>query len=65
MENECLDSEENNHALKIIVKHQNQLSIKLIIAKNKNKFQNFRFRETNIAEIKSILKILIPKKHFK
>lgn len=48
----------------IIVKHQNQPSIKLIIVKNKNKFLTLRLRETNIDEIKMYIQNLDPKKAF-
>ena len=48
----------------IIVKHQNQPSIKLIIARNKNKSLTLRFRETNIDEIKMYIQNLDPKKAF-
>lgn len=60
IEHHCLDSEENDHTLKIIVIHQNQLSIKLIIAKNKNKYQSFRFRGVNIDEIIKHIQNLDP-----
>lgn len=64
IEQEYLDSEENDHTFMIIVKHQNQPSIKLIIARNKNKSLTLRFRETNIDEIKMYIQNLDPKKAF-
>ena len=43
-EHECLESEQNYLALKVIEKYQNHSSFKLIKAKNKNQSQTFRFR---------------------
>ena len=47
--------------LKIIEKYQNDPSIKLIKAKEKDKSQTFRFRETNIDDIKKSVQSLDPK----
>ena len=53
-------SPEEDSLLRIIGKYQNYPSIKLI--KSKNKSQTFKFRETNIDEIKKSIKNLDPKK---
>ena len=61
---EYSDSPAEDPLLRIIGKYQNHPSIKLI--KSNNKSQTFKFRETNIDEIKKNLqKILIPKKYLK
>ena len=54
------DSPEEDPLLRIIGKYQNHPSIKLI--KSKNKSQTFKFRETNIDEIKKYIENLDPKK---
>ena len=51
---ECSDSPEEDPLLRIIEKYQNQPNIKLI--KSKNKSQMFKFRDTNIDEIKTFQK---------
>ena len=53
-------SSEEDPLLRIIGKYQNHPSIKLI--KSKNKSQTFKFRETNIDEIKKSIENLDPKK---
>ena len=57
---EYSDSPEEDPLLRIIGKYQNHPSIKLI--KSKNKSQTFKFRETNIDEIKKYIENLDPKK---
>ena len=57
---EYSDSPEEDTLLRIIGKYQNHPSIKLI--KSKNKSQTFKFRETNIDEIKKYIENLDPKK---
>ena len=57
---EYSDSPKEDPLLKIIGKYQNHPSIKLI--KSKNKSQTFKFRETNIDEIKKYIENLDPKK---
>ena len=57
---EYSDSPAEDLLLRIIGKYHNRPSIKLI--KFKNKFQTFKFRETNIAEIKKFIENLDPKK---
>ena len=57
---EYSDSPEEDTLLWIIGKYQNHPSIKLI--KSKNKSQTFKFRETNIDEIKKYIENLDPKK---
>ena len=59
-EYESFGSSEENPVSSIIKKYQNHPSIKLI--KSKNKSKTFRFRETNIDEIKKFIKKLDPKK---
>ena len=60
LEYESFGSSEENPVSSIIKKYQNHPSIKLI--KSKNKSKTFRFRETNIDEIKKFIKKLDPKK---
>ena len=57
---EYSDSPEEDPLLRTIRKYQNHPSIKLI--KSKNKSQTFKFRETNIDEIKKYIENLDPKK---
>ena len=57
---EYSDSPEEDSLLRIIGKYQNHPSIKLI--KSKNESQTFKFRETNIDEIKKSIENLDPKK---
>ena len=59
-EYESFGSSEENPVSSIIKKYQNHPSIKLI--KSKNKSKTFRFRETNIDEIKKFIEKLDPKK---
>ena len=59
-EYECSDSSDKDPVSSIIKQYQNHPSIKLI--KTKNKSKTFRFRETNINEIKKFLRKLDPKK---
>ena len=59
-EHESFDSSEENTVSSIIKKYQNHPSIKLI--KSKNKSKTFRYRETNIDEIKKFIEKLDPKK---
>ena len=54
------DSPAEDPLLRIIGKYQNHPSIKLI--KSKNKFQTFKFRETNTDETKKPIQNLDPKK---
>ena len=61
-EYESFGSSEENPVSSIIKKYQNHPSIKLI--KTKNKSKTFRFRETNIDEIKKFIEKLDPKKAF-
>ena len=57
---EYSDSPEEDPLLRIIGNYQNHPSIKLI--KSKNIPQTFKFRETNIDEIKRYIENLDPKK---
>ena len=57
---EYSDSPEENPLFRIIGKYRNHPSIKVI--KSKNKSQTFKFRETNIDEIKKYIENLDPKK---
>ena len=59
-EYESFGSSEENTVSSIIKKYQNHPSIKLI--KSKNKSKTFRYRETNIDEIKKFIEKLDPKK---
>ena len=59
-EYESFGSSEENPVSIIIKKYQNHPSIKLI--KSKNKSKTFRYRETNIDEIKKFIEKLDPKK---
>ena len=59
-EYESFDSSEEDPVSSIIKKYQNHQSIKLL--KTKNKSKTFRFRETNIDEIKKVIKKLDNKK---
>ena len=56
----CNDSPEEDPLLRIIRKYKNHSSIKFI--KSKNKSQTFKFRVTNIDEIKKYIDNLNPKK---
>ena len=57
---ESFDLSEEDPVSSITEKHQNHLSIEMI--KTKNKSKTFRFRETNIDEIKKFIKKLDLKK---
>ena len=57
---ECSVTQENDPLLRIIEKYQNHPSVQLI--KSKNKLCSFKFRETNIDEIKRYINSLDPKK---
>ena len=59
-EYESFDSSEEDPVSSIIKKYQNHPNIKL--NKTKYKSKTFRFRETNIAEIKKFIEKLDPKK---
>ena len=59
-EYESFDSSEEDPVSSIIKKYWNHLSIKL--TKNKKKSKTFRFKETNIDEIKTFIEKLDPKK---
>ena len=54
------DSPEEDPLLRIIGRYQNHPNIKLI--KSKNKSQTFKFRDTNVDEIKKYIENLDPKK---
>ena len=56
----CSDSQEEDPLLRIIGKYQNHPGIKLI--KSKNKSQKFKFRDSNIDEIKKSIENFDPKK---
>ena len=57
---ECSVTQENDPLLRIIEKYQNHPSVQLI--KSKNKLRSFKFRETNVDEIKRYINSLDPKK---
>ena len=58
---ECSDSPEEDPLLRITGKYQNHPSIKLKI-NSKNKSQTFKFRDTNIGEIKKSIENIDPEK---
>ena len=59
---ENFDSSEEELVSSIIKKYRNNPSIKLI--KTKNKSKTFRFKKTNIDEIKKFIEKFYPKKAF-